>query len=287
MLIDNILEEIFRQSKYALDRVNSDQFPIKDVLTANIAFSLIQGRRETRSHELSNFLEFVAYALPLSNASYSQLAQDCWVIYMMPGKRSGVFVEIGAGDGVYLSNTKFLEESYGWSGILCEPNPNHHGHIESHRTSKLCKDAIVGIGSGTATLLVTENSYLSRLEGDFASDLHDALGNRRDAKRIEVQTLAFDLMCEQHELTHIDFLSVDTEGSELSLLKGISLDRWRIPLVCVEHNHTTNALEIYHHMLSHGYKAWLSNFTQTDYFFFHPEFLIESSRRDPLKLTQK
>jgi FkbM family methyltransferase len=279
MLVDNILDEVFRQSRYAIDRIDNPDFPLKDVLTGNIAFNILQGRRESVRSETRDFLAFIAFALPLANISYSQLAQDCWVHYMMPSKKRGVFVEIGAGDGVYLSNTKYLEEAHSWSGILCEPNPDHHASIEENRSAILCKDAIVGRGGGTASFFITANPYLSRLEGEFAADLHDALGNRRDAKKIDVQTTAFDTMCENYGLSFIDFVSIDTEGSELEVLNGISFEKWRIPLLCVEHNHTSSASSIYKHMVSLGYKTWLSNFTQTDYFFFHPEYLAESMAR--------
>jgi hypothetical protein len=56
-------------------------------------------------------------------------------------------VEIGAADGVYLSNTLLLEEAYGWRGILVEPNPDSHAAILARRPrSRLVRGAAARVG---------------------------------------------------------------------------------------------------------------------------------------------
>lgn len=54
-------------------------------------------------------------------------------------KRKGFFVEFGATNGLDLSNTLLLERTYGWSGILAEPNPQWHSDLKANRASKNCK----------------------------------------------------------------------------------------------------------------------------------------------------
>ena len=39
-------------------------------------------------------------------------------------REHGTFIEVGAVDGLFQSNTKLLEEQYGWTGILVEPSAN-------------------------------------------------------------------------------------------------------------------------------------------------------------------
>lgn len=56
---------------------------------------------------------------------HSQVGQDEWVHSMLRSKRNGFFVELGACDGLYLSNTLFFERSMGWKGVLIEPNDNY------------------------------------------------------------------------------------------------------------------------------------------------------------------
>jgi len=57
--------------------------------------------------------------------SYSQLGQDLEVLKFYNNKENGFFIEIGASDGLNLSNTYLLETQYKWKGICCEPIPNN------------------------------------------------------------------------------------------------------------------------------------------------------------------
>ncbi len=57
----------------------------------------------------------------------SQIHQDIFVLYTLSWKRNGFFVEFGATNGVFLSNTYLLEKNFGWKGILSEPNPHWRG----------------------------------------------------------------------------------------------------------------------------------------------------------------
>ena len=54
-------------------------------------------------------------------AYHSQLSQDRWVNTILGGKRDGFFVELGASDGVFMSNSLFFERELGWKGICIEP----------------------------------------------------------------------------------------------------------------------------------------------------------------------
>jgi len=57
--------------------------------------------------------------------SVSQLGQDLWALDMLNNKRDGVFIEIGASDGIYLSNTYFLEKEFNWKGLCIEPSTEY------------------------------------------------------------------------------------------------------------------------------------------------------------------
>lgn len=66
----------------------------------------------------------------LKTRSMSQLGQDLWVLEQTNYKRGGYFVEFGATDGVMLSNTWLLEEEFGWTGLLAEPNPKFFAKLK-------------------------------------------------------------------------------------------------------------------------------------------------------------
>ena len=72
----------------------------------------------------------------MSNAaiSHAQFFQDLWVVYESKGLKDGFFVEFGAMDGVSLSNSYYLEKTFGWRGILAEPLPSWHAELQLPRT---------------------------------------------------------------------------------------------------------------------------------------------------------
>ena len=79
-------------------------------------------------------------------------------------KKNGTFIEIGAGDGKFLSNSLFLEKKYNWKGILCEPNPNHWKSIKKLRSAKPIKKIILNKCNKKIKFYINKNSsYLSSI----------------------------------------------------------------------------------------------------------------------------
>jgi len=62
---------------------------------------------------------------------YSQLNQDLWVLDTLKHKRNGIFVDVGAFDGINLSNTYLLEKEHGWNGICIEANSESFKKLKS------------------------------------------------------------------------------------------------------------------------------------------------------------
>lgn len=88
----------------------------------------------------------------------SQLGQDAWVAAATGYKRSGFFVELGAGDGLYLSNTAALEEHLGWTGICIEPVPRQYGELIRNRRCA-CDNSCVGMRDGDQVSFVVDQKY--------------------------------------------------------------------------------------------------------------------------------
>src|SRR5690348_10278612 len=61
--------------------------------------------------------------------AHGQLLQDLFAAVATDWKRGGTFVEVGVGNGLDLSNTYLLEKSFGWKGVLVDPDPRFHGSI--------------------------------------------------------------------------------------------------------------------------------------------------------------
>ncbi|WP_158289030.1 FkbM family methyltransferase [Rubrivivax albus] len=210
--------------------------------------TMLRSEIELLQHELSlaqqrgNALGGAMSAAPGSGvdrqASTAQLGQDLWVLERSGGKRGGFFVEFGATDGVRLSNTWLLEQRHGWHGICIEPNPRSFARLQANRqciTSNLC----IGPHTGDKVRFVLAEEY-GGLVDDMAADMH---GEKRaayaadPANLVEFETVSLhDALTRLGAPRDIDYLSIDTEGSEYAILQAFPFHQWRIRLITVEHN---------------------------------------------------
>jgi FkbM family methyltransferase len=192
---------------------------------------------------------------PLSDIaprSKSQLRQDLWVLAETGRKRGGFFVEIGAFDGVTHSNTYLLEKEFGWTGILVEPNPQYHSVLRETRAAALSTKAIYS-GRSTTSFVCAREGVLSSIAQHAYDDRH--ADRRRDADTISVDTITLDDLLTEHGAPNgIDYLSIDTEGSELEILRGVDFNRTIVDLISVEHNYTPREQQIERLLRGAGYK---------------------------------
>lgn len=170
--------------------------------------------------------------------STSQLGQDLWVLDRMQGRRGGFFVEFGATDGVRLSNSYLLEKVFGWRGICIEPNPKLFRQLQGNRHCTL-SPMCIGPRTGERVSFVLAEEY-----GGMAQDMHaDMHAAKRDAywadpsNRIELETVSLhDALTRLQAPRDIDYLSIDTEGSEFDILAAFPFEAWNIRFITVEHN---------------------------------------------------
>lgn len=169
----------------------------------------------------------------------SQLGQELWVLEKTGFKRGGFFVEFGATDGVLLSNTWLLEKEFGWRGICAEPNPEMFERLRRNRGCTV-SDACIAGESGREVDFILAGAY-GTMEPYANADMHSAKRKSYVAagnvKRVTTVTLN-DLLIELGAPRTIDYLSVDTEGSELEILQAFPFSEWDVRLITVEHNYT-------------------------------------------------
>ena len=184
-------------------------------------------------------------------AGQSQLGQDIFVLEQLSWKRGGFFVEFGATDGRTLSNTWLLEKQFGWRGILAEPGRIWRKQLErSGRSAALEFDCVWNRSGEVLSFAETAYAELSTIS-DFAARCdHD----RSDAQHYEVRTIALNDMLEKHGApAEMDYLSIDTEGSELTILESLDFARYSFRVITVEHNDMPDRAHIHALLTSHGY----------------------------------
>ena len=191
-------------------------------------------------------------ALALLPGSQSQLNQDLFVLSELGWKRGGFFVEFGATDGKTLSNTWLLEKEFGWTGILSEPARIWHAALgASGRTAKIERDCVWSTTGETLQFTETDWAELSTISEFAASDAH----NRKKARSYRVRTVSLnDLLARHGAPAVMDYLSIDTEGSEFRILEQLDFSRYRFRCITCEHNRQPVRDDIYRLLSAHGYR---------------------------------
>jgi len=174
---------------------------------------------------------------------YSQLKQDVLALVLYKYKKNGFFVEFGACDGIKLSNTLLLEKKYQWNGILAEPCVSYNILLEKNRSSIIDKRAVFGTSHQLLNFKEVIEPSLSGIESFFARDKHSKV--RKKGITYQVTTVSlFDLLEQNNSPEVIDYLSVDTEGSEFDILKNFNFNsKYQIKLITVEHNYVKDNRE--------------------------------------------
>ena len=172
----------------------------------------------------------------LMTHSYSQLAQDKNVVEFYKGKLGGYFVEIGAYDGVALSNTLALEKQYGWKGICVEPLDTRFEKLVLNRTAHCCNLAVYNESNLDVSFdIEADSGMLSGISTHI--DAHKYVVNK-NKRTVKVKTISLnDLLVKYNAPNFIEYLSLDTEGSEYEILRTLDFSRWAFGLIDVEHNH--------------------------------------------------
>lgn len=187
--------------------------------------------------------------------SLSQNGQEDWVLSVLNNKKNGYFVDFGACDGLLFSNSYVLENDYNWQGIVCEPDKKFHAALFKNRKCDIDVRCVYARSKAKMKFIsVTEFEELSTLEVySFIKD--EFFEKRKNNTTYEVETISLlDLLKEYNAPKTIDYLSIDTEGSEYDILNAFDFSAYDIRTITVEHNWTENRQKIYNLLSAHGYK---------------------------------
>lgn len=175
---------------------------------------------------------------------YGQYKQDEYVFQnFFKNKKDGFFIDIGAHDGVALNNTYFFEK-LGWYGICIEPTPYIFERLCNNRNCELLNIALSDV-SGNMDFMVLSgytqmlsgllNNYdprhVNRINGEMGIKYEGKLGSK------EIIKIKTDTFMSLKTPKIIDFISLDVEGSEINILKGIDFNEKLIKVIVVENNY--------------------------------------------------
>jgi FkbM family methyltransferase len=218
----------------------------------------------TRARQHDQRAQFLAFCRAHSAIGHGQLLQDLWVLFETEQQSAGYFVEFGAVDGLSHSNTLVLERQFGWRGILAEPNPSMARTLEDNRTASIDKRCVWRESGELVELLVTPDPEFSTLVGLAQSDQHFTT-ERMAGEMHKVLTVSLADLLKEHEAPPvIDYMSVDTEGSEYEILSAFPFGSRTIRLLSIEHNHRPIERDLDRLMATHGYERRFPEFSGWD-----------------------
>jgi FkbM family methyltransferase len=199
----------------------------------------------------------------LIHDSSAEFRQDLFVLSELNFKRDGYFVEFGATNGITTSNTYLLNRQFGWRGILAEPARRWHKDLVRNRSCYI----------ETSCVWKASNQILQFKEHEIGecssiAEFSTAKSSKRthnEAGVYDVQTISLvDLLAKYKAPSVIDYLSIDTEGSEYDILNSFDFSTYRFRVITCEHNYTPSRGKVYDLLTQNGYVRKLERFSNVD-----------------------
>ena len=182
---------------------------------------------------------------------HGQFGEDRILAEIFGDRTDGYCVEVGAHDGLTGSASYYFEKM-GWHCLLIEPIPDCVEAIRRHRTCMIVNCA-ASSRDGHATFVVAEHvEPLSTLEPtpDHLDWIRRAGG---EPKEITVRIATLDNLIASAGFPEIQFLTIDVEGHELSVLEGLTLELHKPRIVIIEDNSVNGNMGVVRHMTERGY----------------------------------
>jgi len=166
---------------------------------------------------------------------YSQGGQDIYVTRILKEKRDGYFVEIGANNGYTMSNTYLLEKNYDWKGICVEATPYRMEELKNNRPNAICIETAVFSESNLELDFTTCPLDILNVITDYAETAVDFLNQSGQIIKVNTRSLT-DILNENNSPENVDYLSIDTNGSEYKVLEGIDFTKYKFNVITVKNS---------------------------------------------------
>lgn len=176
------------------------------------------------------------------------------------GHKGGVFVDVGAHDGVSINNTLYFEKYNGWTGINIEPIKEVYDKLLLNRPSSININCAICNFDGTTDFLCNKGytEMISGIKDTF--DIRHLQRLHRENNQtgstttiIKINTKKLETIFEEHKLSHINYLSIDVEGAEFEVVKSIQFDKVFIDVIGFENNFEDTGIHIIKYLENKNY----------------------------------
>ena len=196
---------------------------------------------------------------------YSQYKQDEYLeTTIFKGYKDGFYVDVGSHDGVSLNNTLYFERNNNWRGINIEPIKGVFDKLVANRSADrntnincaICNyegEADFYLNEGYTEMLsgIIENydaRHLERLKNENTEML-------ATTQVVKVNTKRLQTILDEHEVSHIHYLSIDVEGAEFEVIKSIDFDKVFVDVIGFENNYEEVSIPIIQYLIKKGFKV--------------------------------
>jgi FkbM family methyltransferase len=182
----------------------------------------------------------------------------------------GYFIEAGANDGIRQSNTHFLEKRRSWSGLLVEPVPRLAAKCAKNRSKSVVAQVVLVPPEQSGTNIKIIDLDLMTLVADQSAGLIDMQRHVQLAEDVQgitaaeimVRGVTLSELLEEQGNPKVNLFSLDVEGFEVDVLKGLDLSRHRPDFILVE----TRGIGDVTHLLNEQYDL-IATLSHHDYLF--------------------
>ena len=183
---------------------------------------------------------------------HSQFGQDVFLEKnIFNGYKNGFFMDIGSHDGVSINNTLYFEKNNNWTGINVETMNTVYDKLVINRPNCININCAVSNNDGTSEFVCNTGytEMLSGLKNNYDSRHLQRLETENiqtgsKTEIITVNTKRFETICDENNIKHIHYLSIDVEGAEFEVIKSINFDKVFIDVIGFENNYNDVSVPI-------------------------------------------
>jgi FkbM family methyltransferase len=192
---------------------------------------------------------------------HSQCGQDEFLYKkIFKNYKNGIFFDVGAHDGININNTLFFEKNNNWTGINVEPIKEVYDKLVMNRPKCLNINCAINNSNGYSDFICNSGytEMISGLKNQFDNRHLNRLNKELEkyggkSEIISVQTKTIETICEENNIKHINYLSIDVEGAEFEVIKSINFDKVFIDVIGFENNYDDCSIPIVNYLKEKGY----------------------------------
>lgn len=169
---------------------------------------------------------------------YSQNQEEQHILNYF-GSKVGTFLDIGANDGITLSNTRALVE-LGWGGVLVEPSPEAFKRLIHNSINYDVLKINVAVTMETGFIKLYESGeHLGVGDVSLVSStvMKETLRWKNETfNEVKVKSVTVEELLLMSRIKTFDFITIDAEGVDFEILSKLDLNQLQCSMICVEHN---------------------------------------------------